>query len=95
MGWVSLGRDHSVPLVRSMKVGAFNAVAFTVVPFYLWYCGIARCGVARTSICVFAEPLVATLFSLFVLRDAPATLTLIAGASLVIGAIAVSARSTE
>jgi DME family drug/metabolite transporter len=95
MGWVSLGQDHGVPFVRSMEVGAFNAVAFTVVPFYLWYRGIARCGVARTSICVFAEPLVATLFSLFVLRDAPATLTLVAGASLVIGAIAVSARSTE
>ncbi len=93
MGWVSLGQDHGVPVVRSMEVGAFNAVAFTVVPFYLWYRGIARCGVARTSICVFAEPLVATLFSLLVLRDAPATLTLIAGASLVIGAIAVSARS--
>jgi hypothetical protein len=39
--------------------------------------------------------LVATLFSLFVLRDAPATPTLAAGASLVIGAIAVSARSDE
>ena len=78
-----------------MEVGAVNAVAFTLTPFYLWYRGIARCGVARTSICVFAEPLVATLFSLFVLRDAPATLTLIAGASLVLGAIAVSTRSTE
>ena len=84
-----------MPVARSMEVGALNAVAFTVVPFYLWYRGMARCGVARTSICVFAEPLVATLFSLLVLRDAPATLTLIAGASLVIGAIAVSARSDE
>jgi hypothetical protein len=41
------------------------------------------------------ETAVATLFSLFVLRDAPATLTLIAEASLVVGAIAVSARSIE
>lgn len=57
----------------------------------LWYAGIARCGVARTSICAFAEPLVATLFSLFVLRDAPPTPMLIAGASLVLCAIAVSA----
>jgi drug/metabolite transporter (DMT)-like permease len=38
---------------------------------------------------------VATLFSLFVLRDAPPTPVLIAGALLVIGAIALSARSGE
>ena len=95
IGWVSLGQDHGGPVARSLEVGALNAVAFTVVPFYLWYRGIARCGVARTSICVFAEPLVATLFSLFVLRDAPATPRLIAGAILVIVAIAVSARSNE
>jgi drug/metabolite transporter (DMT)-like permease len=74
-------------------MGAVNSVAFTLTPFYLWYAGIARCGVARTSICAFAEPLVATLFSLFVLGDAPATPRLIAGAALVLCAIAVSARS--
>jgi drug/metabolite transporter (DMT)-like permease len=96
LGSVTLGgsADNDV-VTRSLKVGAINAVAFTVTPFYLWYRGIARCGVARTSICVFAEPLVATLCSLFVLRDAPPTAILIAGASLVIAAIAVSARSGE
>ncbi|MGH9144538.1 MAG: hypothetical protein ACRD2I_25655 [Vicinamibacterales bacterium] len=35
------------------------------------------------------------LFSLFVLRDAPATPVLIGGASLVIGALAVPAQSSE
>jgi drug/metabolite transporter (DMT)-like permease len=95
-GWVTLGGfGHGDVVKRSLEVGSINAVAFTVVPFYLWYRGIARCGVARTSICAFAEPLVATLFSLLVLRDAPPTPMLIAGAGLVIGAIAVSARSGE
>jgi hypothetical protein len=36
--------------------GAISVVAFTLTPFYLWYRGIARRGVARTSICSFAEP---------------------------------------
>ena len=93
IGWVNLG--PGAPVARSLQVGAVNAVAFTITPLYLWYRGIARCGVARTSICVFAEPLVATLFSLVVLRDAPPTPVLIAGALIVIGAIAVSARSGE
>lgn len=78
---------------RSLEVGAFNAVAFTLTPFYFWYRGIARSGVARTSICAFAEPLVATLCSLFVLRDAPLTPMLIVGVVLVLTGIAVSARS--
>jgi drug/metabolite transporter (DMT)-like permease len=51
--------------------------------------------VARTSICAFAEPLVATLFSLIVFKDAPATPLLIAGVALVLGAIAVSTQSGE
>jgi len=72
-----------------------DAVAFTLTPCDLWYRGIARCGVARTSICAFVEPLVATLFSLFVLHDAPPTPMLIAGVTLVLAAIAVSVRSTE
>ena len=80
---------------RSVEIGAVNAIAFTLAPFYLWYRGIERCGVARTSICAFAEPLVATLFSLLVLKDAPATPLLIAGAALVLCAIAVSTRSGE
>jgi drug/metabolite transporter (DMT)-like permease len=87
------GRDAIV--VRSLEMGTVNAVAFTLTPFYLWYRGIARCGVARTSICAFVEPLVATLFSLFVLHDAPPTPMLIAGVTLVLGAIAVSVRSSE
>ena len=92
-GWVSLtGPDHAELVTRSVKLGAINSIAFTLAPFYLWYAGIARCGVARTSICAFAEPLVATLFSILVLRDAPATPMLIGGASLVLCAIAVSAR---
>jgi drug/metabolite transporter (DMT)-like permease len=90
---VGSGDRHAV--TRSLTLGAINAVVFTVTPFYLWYRGIARCGIARTSIYAFAEPLVATLFSLVVLRDAPATPVLIAGAGLVIAAIAVSARSGE
>lgn len=96
-GWVGLGGPggpgHSDLLKRSVEMGAVNAVAFTLTPFYLWYRGIARCGVARTSICAFAEPLVATLFSLFILKDAPPTPMLIAGASLVLCGIGVSARS--
>jgi drug/metabolite transporter (DMT)-like permease len=79
-------------VTRSLEMGAINAVAFTLTPFYLWYRGIERCGVARTSICVFAEPLVATLFSLFILKDAPLTPMLIAGATLVLCGIGVSAR---
>jgi drug/metabolite transporter (DMT)-like permease len=94
VGVVGLGSAGHV-VARSLEVGAVNAVAFTLLPFYLWYRGIARCGVARTSICCFVEPLVATLFSLFVLRDAPATPLLVAGAVLVLCAIAVSARSGD
>jgi drug/metabolite transporter (DMT)-like permease len=94
LGLVSLGTPGQGQLLtRSLEIGALNAVVFTLTPLYLWYRGIARSGVARTSICAFAEPLVATLFSLFVLRDAPATPLLLAGVVLVLGAIAVSARS--
>jgi drug/metabolite transporter (DMT)-like permease len=50
LGWVGMGQSHGVPLTRSVEVGAMNAVAFTTLPFYLWYRGIERCGVARTSI---------------------------------------------
>ena len=78
---------------RSLEMGAISAAVFTLTPFYLWYRGIARCGVARTSIFAFAEPLVATLCSLLVLKDAPPTPLLILGAALVLCAIAVSARS--
>jgi len=96
VGVVSLGGPgHGAVVTRSIEVGAINAVVFTMTPFYLWYRGIARCGVARTSICAFAEPLVATLFSLFVLKDAPVTPLLIAGAGLVLCGIAVSAWSTD
>jgi drug/metabolite transporter (DMT)-like permease len=94
LGLVSTGGPGHGPIVRrSLEMGAVNAVAFTLAPFYLWYRGIARCGVARTSICAFAEPLIATLFSLFVLEDAPPTPLLILGAALVLCGIAVSARS--
>ena len=89
------GPGHGAIVARSLEVGAVNAVAFTLTPFYLWYRGIARCGVARTSICAFAEPLVATLFSLFVLHDAPPTPMLLAGVTLVLVAIAASVRSGE
>ena len=96
VGVVSLGGPgHGAVVTRSIEVGAINAVVFTMTPFYLWYRGIARCGVARTSICAFAEPLVATLFSLFVLKDAPVTPLLIAGAVLVLCGIAVSAWSSD
>lgn len=95
LGGAAGGGAHAELVKRSIGMGAINAVAFTLTPFYLWYRGIARCGVSRTSICAFAEPLVATLFSLFVLKDAPATPMLIAGAGLVLCAIAVSARSGE
>lgn len=94
LGVVSLGQTGQGDLVtRSLGMGAVNAVAFTLIPFYLWYRGIARCGVARTSICAFAEPLVATLFSLFILKDAPLTPLLVAGAGLVLCGIGLSARS--
>lgn len=94
LGLVGLGgSDHGGVVKRSVELGAVNAVAFTLTPFYLWYRGIARCGVARTSICAFAEPLVATLCSLVVLKDAPPTPVLIVGAGLVLCAIAVSAWS--
>ena len=94
LGWITFGGAGQGDIVaRSLEIGAVNAVAFTLTPFYLWYRGIARCGVARTSICAFAEPLVAALFSLFVLKDAPPTPLLIAGAGLVLCGIAVSARA--
>ena len=89
------GSGRGEIVARSLEMGTVNAVAFTLAPFYLWYRGIARCGVARTSICAFVEPLVATLFSLFVLHDAPPTPMLIAGVTLVLGAIAVSVRSGD
>ena len=97
LGLVTLGggAGHAALVTRSLEMGAVNSVAFTLTPFYFWYAGIARCGVARTSICAFAEPLVATLFSLFVLKDAPLTPLLVAGAGLVLAGIAVSAWSGE
>src|SRR5205814_5748009 len=94
LGLVTLGAPGQGPMVmRSLEVGAVNAVVFTLAPFYFWYRGIARCGVARTSICAFVEPLVATLFSLLILRDAPPTPLLILGIALVLGDVVVSARS--
>jgi drug/metabolite transporter (DMT)-like permease len=96
LGFIGGSATHTGPLVRrSVEAGAINALAFTLVPFALWYRGIARCGVARTSVCCFAEPLVATLFSLLVLRDAPATPALLAGVVLVLGAIAASLRFSD
>jgi drug/metabolite transporter (DMT)-like permease len=93
LGFVGLAGTHTTEVVeRSVEMGAVNAVAFTLVPLYLWYRGIARFGVARTSIYCFAEPLVATLFSLYVLRDAPATPALVAGVVLILCAIVVSTR---
>jgi drug/metabolite transporter (DMT)-like permease len=94
VGLITLGAPgHGPVAVRSLEVGAINAVLFTLAPFYFWYAGIARCGVARTSICAFVEPLVATLCSLLILRDAPATPLLLLGVALVLGAVLVSARS--
>lgn len=94
LGLITLGGTGQGGIAaRSLEIGAVNAVAFTLTPFYLWYRGIARCGVARTSIFAFSEPLVATLFSLFVLRDAPPTPLLVTGAGLVLCGIAASARS--
>jgi drug/metabolite transporter (DMT)-like permease len=96
LGVVSLGGPGHAEIVRrSLEAGAVNAVAFTLTPFYLWYRGIARCGVARTSICAFTEPLVATLFSLLVLKDAPATPALLAGVAIVLCAIGVSTQSGD
>jgi drug/metabolite transporter (DMT)-like permease len=98
---IALGLVQAVPgdgtgvVRRSLELGAVNAVVFTLTPLYLWYAGIARCGVARTSICAFAEPFVATLCSLLILKDAPPTPLLVGGAALVVSAIAVSARRTE
>jgi drug/metabolite transporter (DMT)-like permease len=77
---------------RSGIVGLVNAILFTLIPFSLWYRGIARDGVARTAVCCFAEPLVATCFSLFVLRDAPPTPILLTGVALVFAGIALSTK---
>ena len=93
LGFVGVGSSHSSGVLRrSVEVGALNALAFTVVPFSLWYRGIARDGVASTSICCFAEPLIATLCSLLVLRDAPATPLLVTGVALVLAGIAAAMR---
>jgi drug/metabolite transporter (DMT)-like permease len=90
-GLVSLGGRAGDIVARSVAVGAVNALAFSVAPLYLWYRGIARCGVARTAIVCFTEPLVATIFSLVVLKDAPAKPVLVAGVAIVLAAIAISA----
>lgn len=96
LGLVAFWGTHATGrTTRSLEVGAANAVAFTLVPFYLWYRGIARCGLARTSIGCFTEPLVAALFSLFILKDVPATPALLAGITIVLGAIAASARMSD
>jgi len=91
VGLAPLGGRAGDIVERSVAAGAVNALAFTMAPLYLWYRGIARCGVARTAIVCFAEPLVATIFSLVVLKDAPANPPLVAGAAIVLAAIAVSA----
>jgi len=88
----ALGSIDAHIVTRSAAVGGVNAVAFTMVPFYFWYRGIARAGVSRTSVCCFAEPLVATVCSLGILRDAPATPTLLAGVACVLAGIVLSVR---
>jgi drug/metabolite transporter (DMT)-like permease len=95
LGFVDVAGTHADVAKRSVEAGAVNAIAFTIVPLYLWYRGIARCGLARTSICCFAEPLVATLLSLFLLRDAPATPALIAGVVLILAATVASAADPD
>jgi drug/metabolite transporter (DMT)-like permease len=87
-----LGSTGAAIVSRSVAVGAANSVVFTIVPFYFWYRGIARAGVSRTAVCCFAEPLVATIFSLFIVKDAPPTPLLLAGVGLVLAGIALSAR---
>jgi drug/metabolite transporter (DMT)-like permease len=86
------GSADAATFARSAALGGVNSVAFTMVPFYFWYRGIARAGVSRTAVCCFAEPLVATVFSLFIVKDAPPTPVLLAGAGLVLAGIALSAR---
>jgi len=88
----TFGSADGATMIRSAAVGGMNSVAFTIVPFYFWYRGIARSGVSRTAVCCFAEPLVATIFSLFIVKDAPPTPVLLAGAGLVLAGIALSAR---
>jgi drug/metabolite transporter (DMT)-like permease len=88
----AIGPMPAALATRSAAVGAANSLAFTIVPFYFWYRGIARAGVSRTSVCCFAEPLVATIFSLLIVKDAPPTPGLLAGAVLVLTGIVLSAR---
>jgi drug/metabolite transporter (DMT)-like permease len=88
----ALGSIDRAVLTRSVEAGAVNSVAFAMVPFYFWYRGIARDGASRTSVCCFAEPLVATICSLVVVKDAPPTAMLLWGAGLVLAGIALSAR---
>jgi drug/metabolite transporter (DMT)-like permease len=93
LAWAgAIGSPDRALLTRSVAVGTVNSVAFTILPFYFWYRGIARAGVSRTSVCCFAEPLVATIFSLFIVKDAPPTPGLLAGVGLVLSGIALSAR---
>jgi drug/metabolite transporter (DMT)-like permease len=91
-GLGALGAIDGHLLTRSVSIGAVNAIVFTMVPFSLWYRGIARAGVSRTAVCCFAEPLVATVCSLAVLRDAPATPRLLAGVACVFAGIVLSVR---
>ncbi|HEY2906991.1 MAG TPA: hypothetical protein VGJ29_13905 [Vicinamibacterales bacterium] len=88
----TFGSADGAMIARSAAMGSVNSIAFTIVPFYFWYRGIARAGVSRTAVCCFAEPLVATMFSLFIVKDAPPTPVLLAGAGLVLAGIALSAR---
>lgn len=88
----ALGPIGPEMVTRSSAVGAGNAVAFTMVPYYFWYRGIARAGVSRTAVCCFAEPLVATICSLAILKDAPPTPVLLTGIACVFAGIVLSTR---
>jgi drug/metabolite transporter (DMT)-like permease len=92
--WIAgaIGPLAGAAVARSVSIGVVNSVVFTMVPYALWYRGIERAGVARTAVCCFAEPLVATICSLAVLRDAPATPRLLAGVACVFAGIVLSVR---
>ena len=72
---------------KSLGLGVFASLGFTIIPFYLWFRGIRRVGPGRTTVFVLMNPVIACVLSIFGLRDMPMNAYTLGGVGLILGGI--------
>lgn len=78
-----LSEDFQV-IKQSLQFGAMAAIFLTILPFFLWFRGIQKVGVGRTSVFVFLNPLFGCLYSMFALKDMPVSTLTVSGSILIL-----------